>query len=135
MLGSLAIACIGMLAAAVLLFPDHPASAAPTSAPSPVASETPESCAHPNMPAETVRAMQPDIPPMAQQQGIQGVVKVLVSLDADSHITDTKIISSPSVILNRSALTAARGSVYQTEIRDCKPIPSQYVFAATYTKL
>ena len=66
---------------------------------------------------------------MAQQQGIQGVVQVVVSLSADSRVTGTRVQSSPSAILNSAALFAARASTFQTEIRDCKPIASDLIFS------
>ena len=69
---------------------------------------------------------------MAQQQGIAGTVQVIVSLDAASHIVGTRIQSSPSVVLNQAALTAARQSKFQTEIRDCKPIAADYIFSVDF---
>src|ERR1700676_3262386 len=61
-----------------------PATAAPaTAAPAPRATPTPQSCARPNVNATTIRAVEPDTPAMAQQQGIQGAVQVIVSLNAD----------------------------------------------------
>ena len=65
---------------------------------------------------------------MAQQQGIQGIVRVTVSLNADSRVVGTRIVSSPSAIVNQSALAAARESTFQTEIRDCRPIAADYLF-------
>jgi uncharacterized protein YggE len=64
---------------------------------------------------------------MAQQQGITGTVQVVVSLDPGSRVVGTRIQSSPSAILNNAALTAARQSVFQTEIRNCVPIASDVV--------
>ena len=72
------------------------------------------------------------MPAMAQQQGITGDVTVLVSLDEGSHITSSSIESSPSKILNSAALSAARQSTFQTEIRDCKPIAATYRFVVTF---
>jgi hypothetical protein len=66
----------------------------------------------------------------AQQQGIQGTVQVVVSLDADSKVVGTRIQASPSAILNGAALSAARQSTFQTEIRDCKPIATDLVSAS-----
>ena len=108
-----------------------PATAAPaTAAPKPT--PTPATCARPNVPATTTRAVEPDTPPMAQQQGIQGTVQVIVSLDESSHITGTSIQSSPSAILNNAALSAARNSTFQTEVRDCKPIAARYIFSVDF---
>lgn len=91
-----------------------------------------QSCARPNVPAMVVRAVNADIPLMAQQQGISGNVQVMVSLDASSHVIGTRIMSSPSAILNNAALTAARESTYQTEVRDCVPIASYFIFTVQF---
>jgi TonB family protein len=108
-----------------------PATAPPTPTPRPT--PTPQSCARPNVAASTIRAVEPDTPPMAQQQGIQGTVQVVVSLDANSKVVGTRVQTSPSAILNSAALSAARQSTFQTEIRDCKPIAADYIFSVDFT--
>jgi TonB family protein len=109
--------------------PATPAPVQPTPKPTP----TPASCARPNVAATTLRAIEPDTPQMAQQQGISGVVQVIVSLNADSKVTGTRVQSSPSAILNNAALSAARNSTFQTEIRDCKPIAADYIFSVDFS--
>lgn len=106
-----------------------PATAAP---PPPPPTPTPKACARPNIPPSTLRAVEPDMPAMAQQQGITGDVTVDVSLDEASHITGATVESSPSKILNNAALSAARQSTFQTEIKDCKPIAATYRFVVTF---
>ena len=91
-----------------------------------------QDCTSPNSPARVIRAAAPQVPPMAQQQGIQGKVEVVVSLDEQSRVVATKIRSSPSAILNFSAMTAARNSTYQTATVHCTPVAGDYVFAVTY---
>ncbi|GAC1659937.1 MAG: hypothetical protein NVS4B13_06470 [Candidatus Elarobacter sp.] len=112
-----------------------PATAAPaTPAPAtPKPTPTPASCARPNVDARTVRAVEPETPAMAQSQGIQGTVQVVVSLDATSRVTSVRVQSSPSAVLNSEALRAARQSQFQTEIRDCKPIAADYLFSVDFT--
>jgi periplasmic protein TonB len=112
--------------------PATPAPATPPP-PTPKPTPTPQSCARPNVAATTLRAVEPDTPAMAQQQGIQGTVQVIVSLDAASHVTGTRIQSSPSAILNQAAINAAKQSQFQTEIRDCKPIAADYIFSVDFT--
>ena len=109
--------------------PATPAPAPPTPKPTP----TPQSCARPNVAATTLRAIEPDTPAMAQQQGISGTVQVVVSLNADSKVTGTRVQSSPSAVLNSAALSAARNSTFQTEIRDCKPIAADYIFSVDFS--
>lgn len=106
-----------------------PATPAPTPKPTP----TPATCAHPNVPPGTDHAVEPDMPAMAQQQGIQGDVSVRVSLSASNTITSVAIQSSPSVVLNQAALSAARQSTFHTEIRDCKPIAADYLFIVSFS--
>lgn len=94
---------------------------------------TPQICVRPNVPATTVRAVEPDTPQIAQQQNISGTVEVIVSLDANSNVTGTRIQSSPSAILNSAALSAARQSKFQTQIRDCKPIPADIIYSVDFS--
>jgi protein TonB len=108
-------------------------AATPAPAPTPQPTRTPQSCARPNVPASTIHAVEPDTPPIAQQQGVQGTVQVVVSLNESSRVTGTRVQSSPSVILNNAALSAARQSSFQTEIRDCKPIAADYIFSVEFT--
>ncbi len=111
--------------------PPAPPTQAPTATPKPT--PTPQSCARPNVAPTTIHPMQPDTPAIEQQQGIQGTVQVVVSLSADSRVVATKIQSSPSVVLNSAALSAARQSTFQTEIRDCKPMAADYLFSVDFT--
>lgn len=90
-------------------------------------------CERPNVPTTVISAQEPDMPAMAQQQGISGTVNVIVSLDEHSEIVATKIQSSASVLLNSAAQAAARQSTFQTEIRNCKPVPSDYVFSVEFS--
>ena len=112
--------------------PALPAAAA-TPAVTPRPTPTPLSCARPNVAATTLRTVAPDTPPIAQQQGISGVVQVVVSLDAQSRVVGTRIQTSPSAVLNQAALAAARGSQFRTEVRDCEPVAADYIFSVDFT--
>ena len=83
----------------------------------------------------TLHAVAPKVPPLAVQQGIEGIVQVVVTLDADSHVTGTRIQRSPSAILNGVSLEAARSSTYQTEIRNCVPIAADYIFSVQFDRV
>jgi len=112
-----------------------PVSAA-TEAPAPpptVPPTKPPSCANPNVEATTTNAVAPDTPPIAQQQGITGVVNVLINLDANSHIIGTPTVqSSPSQLLNSAAIKAAQESTFRTEIKNCEPVAATYIFAVEF---
>jgi len=109
-------------------------SAAPAAAtPSPRPTPTPLSCARPNVPATTLRAAEPETPPLAQAQAVSGTVGVVVSLDAQSRIVATRVQNSPSALLDAAALAAARGSVFRTEVRNCEPVAADYLFSVEFT--
>jgi TonB family protein len=93
----------------------------------------PALCAVRDVPATVVNAVEPDTPPAAVQRGITGKVDVLVSLDAEGHVTAAAIEQSPSVVLNAGSLVAARLSRYQPALHDCKPVPSEYTFTVEYS--
>jgi TonB family protein len=81
----------------------------------------------------TVQLSQPETPQIAQQQGIQGVVEVIVTLDENSRqVAAPTVRKSANQVLNRAAIEAARQSRFQTEIRNCKPQASQYVFIVEF---
>lgn len=90
-------------------------------------------CARPNVPASTIRASEPDTPPLAAQQGISGTVQVLVSLDTDGKVTSARVQSSPSAILNDAAIAAAQRSQFTPEIRNCRPIAAGYIFSVEFS--
>ena len=112
---------------------DAPAAPPPPPTPTPHPTPTPLSCARPNVAPATLRAAAPDTPTMAQQQGVTGVVQVVVSLDTQSRIVSTRVQTSPSALLNQAALNAARGSQFRTEIRNCEPIAADYIFSVEFT--
>ncbi len=82
---------------------------------------TPSGCSTPDRAPAIVRQVQPDAPPMAQQQGITGDVVVRVMLDGSGNVTAVRIQQSPSTILNNAALAAARASTYQPGLQNCTP--------------
>jgi TonB family protein len=98
----------------------------------PAATSTPLACGRPDVVAATLRALEPELPALAQQQGVSGTVDVVVTLDASSRIVAARIAHSPSVLLDAAALAAARGSVFRTETRGCIPIPAEYLFRVDF---
>ena len=87
-------------------------------------------CAVPNVKAHMVSA----VPPSARDvpRGLTGTVQIMIALDENSQIESAAIISSPSAILSRPALEAARASKFQTEIRWCRPLAAKYVFTVEF---
>jgi Gram-negative bacterial TonB protein C-terminal len=90
-------------------------------------------CTVPNSPPKVVKAAPVDTPAEARSQGISGQVDVWVALDAASHIVGRPYIyRSPSIVLNKSAIDAAAASVYQTEISNCVPVETKFLFTVRY---
>jgi TonB family protein len=108
-----------------------PAPAVPAASP---ASGTAR-CPVPDAPAAVVRAAKPDLAPLGGERHVTGVVRVLVSLDAQGQVTDTRIERSGSQILNRAALDAAKRSTYQPALRACVPVSSTYLFSVVIDSL
>ena len=92
----------------------------------------PATCARRYSAPMTKHAVEPDVPRAAAQQGITGLVKVNVMLDERGVPQSARIASSPSALLNASALDAARRSEYAPAVFLCKPIPSAYQFVISY---
>ena len=82
-----------------------------------------------------IRAARPELGPLGGERHVTGIVRVLVSLDAQGRVTDTRIERSDSQLLNRAVLDAAKRSTYQPALRDCTPVPSKYLFSARIDSL
>jgi TonB family protein len=119
---------------ATVLLAASPAPGTPESSPAaPSAGAT--RCPVPDAPAAVIRAARPDLAPLGGERHVTGAVRVLVSLDAQGQVTDTRIERSGSQILNRAALDAAKRSTYQPALRDCTPVPSKYLFSVVIDSL
>lgn len=92
----------------------------------------PWACARPYADAVVLRAVEPMTPQIAEQQGIKGSVVVWVTLDERGTVMSTRIWSSPSAVLNRAALDAARSSTYSRAVFRCTPVRSTYMFTAAF---
>jgi TonB family protein len=91
-------------------------------------------CAQPYVPAAALRAVPPDMPAIAQQQGISGRVVVLVGVDETGALTSADVQTSPSKILNYASLSAARHSTYRPAIAQCRPVTSTAAFIVDFTR-
>jgi len=88
----------------------------------------PVSCDRPFASARVIKPVAPDTPVLAEQQGITGIVSILVQLDPDGNVGAADVTRSPSSLLNLAALTAVRRSQYSPAIFRCRPIASRYIF-------
>jgi TonB family protein len=78
-------------------------------------------CTTPDRAPQVVSQAVPEMPQIAQQQGIVGDVVVRVLLDQFGGVVNAVIFSSPSAVLNQAALTAARTSTYAPGLKNCTP--------------
>jgi TonB family protein len=89
-------------------------------------------CALADVPPTVLHAAEPSTPLAAMQNRVNGVVDVLVSLDAEGRVVDATVTRSPSPLVNDASIAAARQSRYQPALHDCKPAPSKYTFSVEY---
>jgi hypothetical protein len=92
-------------------------------------------CLLANQVGRTLYAAIPKTPPEVRRLGITGIVTVLVKLDEDSNIVLTRIQTSPSALLNEPALEATQHSVFQTSIRDCRPVAGEFIFSVAFNRI
>ncbi|HWT04523.1 MAG TPA: TonB family protein [Xanthomonadales bacterium] len=91
-------------------------------------------CFLPDRPAALVHATAPELPPMALYQGIYGVVRVRVALDASGAVRDAVVVVTPSRVLERESLRAARASTFAPARRHCAHVASTYEFRVLYAE-
>jgi len=92
------------------------------------------SCAKPHVDAQIVRAVEPEYPALAQQQGLIGTAQIEVTLAETGAIIDAHVYAgSGSRVLDDAALAAAKRSTYSSEIDDCKNVGGSYLFRAEFT--
>jgi hypothetical protein len=90
------------------------------------------SCTQSERAPRTLEVAEPETPLAAQETGVTGEVRILITLDASSNLLATKVQFSANPVLNASALRAARGSRFQTAIHNCIPVAASYIFIVSY---
>jgi TonB family protein len=94
----------------------------------------PTTCTTPHVAPHTIQAGPVPYPAEAYQQHLSGTVAVAVTLDDRSQILWAAVQSSPSPLLNDSALSAAENTVFQVQISKCRPIAGDYIFTVEFTR-
>ena len=80
-----------------------------------------------------VHTSAPVVYPLPVRSSPARVVRIEVSIDAQGHVTNTKILHSGGAdAFDRSAVEAVSESTYYPKIVACKPVPSAYVFEVTF---
>ena len=69
-------------------------------------------------PPTITRRAQPTYPPIARMQRMQGTVIVNALINENGQVTDTRILSSASVILNDAAVQSVRRSAFTPGTKD-----------------
>jgi TonB family protein len=87
-----------------------------------------EMCAMDDFPPTILHAAQPKIP----LNRVNGIVRILVTIDPQGNPIDEKIVESPSSYLNASALSAVKRSRFRPGYHACEPATSTYLFSAEY---
>lgn len=90
----------------------------------------PAACAHAYVSPAVTHAVEPTAPANADR--ITGDVLVAVALDDHGKPQFTRVVSSPSPLLNGVAQDAAKRSEFTGAIFRCKPVPSGYEFAIQF---
>lgn len=98
-----------------------------------LATAEPTGCAVPNAPPRAIAVAQPEAPGSAVQRNLSGIVRVIVALNERSEVIKTGILSSSNDVFNRDAERTAKETAYRTEIVDCAPHASRYIFAVEYS--
>ncbi len=92
-------------------------------------------CPVPARPARVVKAVEPDYPLIARQEGLTGVAYVAVILDERGAVQESFIYrSSGARSLDEASLVAARRSQYAPEIKNCVPVAGLYIFRAEFAR-
>jgi protein TonB len=100
--------------------------------PGPTARPLP-ACTAPDILARTVTTATLETPAIAQAEGLVGTVQVKVALDTGGAVIGASVYrSSGSSLLDSAAIRAAKESTYRPEIRNCEPVPGEYLFTATF---
>jgi TonB family protein len=82
-----------------------------------------------------MKGEQPDVPTEALKESSGGVAVVQVAVGKDGNAIDAWILaSSGSGAFDRSALTAARSSVYSEPVSYCRPVNGLALFSAVFQR-
>jgi len=108
-----------------------------TPSPSPSRSKV---CSRADAPAQPVRVIQPNYPPLALSASTTGSVLIKLSLSNTGEIHSVRLFADTlrgglgAQDIIRATILAAAAGTYAPEIRDCKPIAGTYIFKADYSR-
>jgi len=83
--------------------------------------------------AKRKTARKPTYPEALKNQGIEGEVVLLVSIDATGKVTDVKIVRpAPYPEMNESARTSAMAEEYEPATRNGQPVPQTIKYTVSF---
>jgi TonB family protein len=68
-----------------------------------------------------------EYPEWARDQGVEAVVRVWVTIDAEGRVTETRLQRGAGKDFDAAALRAARASLFQPLVKDGARLPSRFV--------
>lgn len=97
------------------------------------AAEPEAGCAEPEVKAKATSMPRPAYTDEARAAGIEGKVRVELSLDANGQVVDAKAIEGLGHGLDENAIAALRGAVFSPATRCGVPSPSTFTVAVRFT--
>lgn len=92
-------------------------------------------CAEPFKDAVATYAMTPQRPEFAPQQSTPAVVDVGIILRSDGTVQEAWPVRSSGIrAFDDAAVKAAEDSIYEPAVSLCQGVPSEYIFAVTFSK-
>lgn len=92
-----------------------------------------DECADPAVKPKPISVSQPAYSSAAREAGVEGKVRVEVSVDADGHVKSVRLISGLGHGLDEAALEAARRATFQPGTRCGKPVAATFVIAMRFS--
>lgn len=86
----------------------------------------------PDADASLLRDVRISYPAAAQAAGVEGTVKLELSLDAEGRVVDAVVLRGPGYGLDDAAREAVKRFVFKPAIRNGKPAPSKLKYAYTF---
>lgn len=77
--------------------------------------------------AQVIKEVVPAYPSWAEEQGVQAVVEVVVSLDDKGQVTDVKFLRSGGRDFDESVRRSIRASRFKPVVVSGRPVPSRFV--------
>lgn len=110
-----------------------PAPVKKTLAAAPVATPTEDLCAEPPAKPKLLNLPQPAYTDQARAAGIEGKVRVELTVDATGKVVDAKVLSGLGHGLDEAAVAAARAATFEGAVRCGKPTSATFTIAMRFS--